>query len=373
MSPDARLGTSGRGCATCASAGPFIGRVPWGLQPPRLSIRTATFPPPPRRMEKRLVANRARATGLLIVGIALASSHLFMAPTNASTVTVEDQSNPGPAYSNGVVFFGSDRVAQVFQAGVSGQLTKITLWGCNEQDVLTSVSVQVYPATSSPPNATPPALPSTALGGASISGSQLATIPDNSNCLPAQSFDVFLDSPAPIVAGNLYTFVVSATASASPGGLRLRGSTITTYPAGNRADSADSGATWTARTDRNLLFTTYVDVGVEATQAQTFELSLTPSDGTRCTNSSQSGIAGTWVTLPGASECTPPATRPNARLLGWATSPDFPVSIAQRQVDNGWGAYEIYDDEGRIAAVYIPAGGAAFLTGDNTLHPIWSS
>jgi hypothetical protein len=28
-------------------------------------------------------------------------------------------------------------------------------------------------------------------------------------------------------------------------------------------------------------------------------------------------------------------------ILGWATYEEFPVDIAQRQIDNGWGAYEI--------------------------------
>lgn len=234
---------------------------------------------------------RSRLTALLIAGLLLTCSHLILAPTNASTGTVQDQNNPGPDYTNGVWFYGSDRVSQIFRAGVSGQLTKITLWGCNELDVLVSVRIEIYPATGSPPNAIPPALPSTALGEATMSGAQLATIPDNANCLPVQSFDVSLDAPAPIVAGNLYAFVVSATTSASPGGLRLRGSTISTYPAGNRADSSDSGATWTPRSDRNLLFTTYVHLGTPTSAPEVFELDMTPSDGTRCTKSSQSGVA----------------------------------------------------------------------------------
>jgi hypothetical protein len=101
-------------------------------------------------------------------------------------------------------------------------------------------------------------------------------------------------------------------------------------------------------------------------------LSLNPQDGTTCTNSSESGTGGTWITLPGASDCTPPASKPGATLLGWATSPDFPVEIAQRQVDNGWGAYETFNADGQLTGVFIPAGGATFLSGSGNLFPIWS-
>jgi hypothetical protein len=106
-------------------------------------------------------------------------------------------------------------------------------------------------------------------------------------------------------------------------------------------------------------------------QSQTFELSFTPEDGTICSNSSQSGTGGTWVTLPGASDCTAPEMRSGATLLGWATAPNFPIDIAKRQVDNGWGAYETFDDTGHITSVFIPAGGATLLSAQGNLYPIW--
>jgi len=106
--------------------------------------------------------------------------------------------------------------------------------------------------------------------------------------------------------------------------------------------------------------------------APSFEISYTPTDGTTCSNSGESGIDGGWLTLPGANDCTPPAAKTGATLLGWATTPDFPVAIAQRQVSNGWGAYESYNDDGQITAVFIPAGLATFLSGSNTLYAIWN-
>jgi hypothetical protein len=109
-----------------------------------------------------------------------------------------------------------------------------------------------------------------------------------------------------------------------------------------------------------------------AAAPQTFELSLTPNDGTACSRSSESGSAGTWVNLPAANDCTPPATKPNAKLLGWATSPNFPVETAKRQVDNGWGTYETFNSDGQLTGVFIPAGGSTLVSAAGNLYSIWS-
>jgi len=111
---------------------------------------------------------------------------------------------------------------------------------------------------------------------------------------------------------------------------------------------------------------------VPAPAPQTFDLSLNPSGGTTCKKPSESGVGGTWITLPAATDCTPPSSTPNATLLGWATSPNFPIEIAKRQVDNGWGAYETSNDDGQLTGVFIPAGGATFLSASGKLFPIWS-
>jgi hypothetical protein len=97
------------------------------------------------------------------------------------------------------------------------------------------------------------------------------------------------------------------------------------------------------------------------------------ASGTSCTiGSAATRPVGTWLTLPSADDCTS-ATRSDAKLLGWATKADFPVEIAQRQVDNGWGAYELFNDEGRMTAVFIPAGRATFVSAGNMLYPIWAN
>lgn len=84
------------------------------------------------------------------------------------------------------------------------------------------------------------------------------------------------------------------------------------------------------------------------------------------------GVTGQWMTLPGQGDCTLPST-PGAKLLGWSTSASFPVAIAQRQADHGWGTYEIAAEDGTILAVFIPAGWGTFVAGSSTLFPIWSS
>ena len=106
--------------------------------------------------------------------------------------------------------------------------------------------------------------------------------------------------------------------------------------------------------------------------APTIEIALTPTDGTTCRSSSQSATGGTWLTLPGANDCTAPASKAGATLLGWSTTPNFPVAIAQRQVTNGWGTYETFNSAGEITSVFIPAGRATFLSGANSLYAIWN-
>ncbi len=109
-----------------------------------------------------------------------------------------------------------------------------------------------------------------------------------------------------------------------------------------------------------------------APRPTTFEFPLVTADGTHCTSSSQTGVRGTWMTLPAATDCTPPPSKPNVKLLGWATSPDFPVTLAARQINNNWGTYETFGPAGDLTGVFIPAGRSALVTGGTTLYAIWS-
>lgn len=91
-----------------------------------------------------------------------------------------------------------------------------------------------------------------------------------------------------------------------------------------------------------------------------------------CTQSDVDGVQGSWVQLPTSMDCQPPTANPNATLLGWSNNQDFSVEIAQRQVNNGWGAYETFDHTGHLTGVFIPAGGKTLLSTDTSLTAIWS-
>jgi hypothetical protein len=119
------------------------------------------------------------------------------------------------------------------------------------------------------------------------------------------------------------------------------------------------------------------DVPTSATsvEREPVVLTLTMPAGLAC-SAPTSDASGTWIQLPAANECNDDASNTGRsgeadELLGWATTPDFPTDIAQRQVDNGWGAYELFDESGALSAVFIPAGGWTQASSDTSLFPIW--
>lgn len=119
------------------------------------------------------------------------------------------------------------------------------------------------------------------------------------------------------------------------------------------------------------MFSAEIASSTTSSPSITFSLSFS-GDGT-CSTTFVYAVQGQWVSLPGSASCQKFPESPDAQLLGWATSPTFPVSIAKRQVDNRWGAYETFDSRGRLSGVFIPAGGYAHLSGNNTLYQIWSN
>ncbi|MFY9207870.1 MAG: hypothetical protein WAO33_02030, partial [Candidatus Nanopelagicales bacterium] len=82
---------------------------------------------------------------------------------------------------------------------------------------------------------------------------------------------------------------------------------------------------------------------------------------------------GSWLSLPATSEVSGTGENAGKEFLGVATSEDFPVEIAQRQIDNGWGAYEIYADDGSLLSVFIPAGYSVHVTASPRVFAIWST
>lgn len=182
-------------------------------------------------------------------------------------------------------------------------------------------------------------------------------------------------------------------------GVYAVGSTVYAATDGGLSISTNGGASFTNKTTTNglgsnVVFGVYADgstvyaatnggvsistnsggdsSGSSAPIPQTHLITLDVTSGYRCNASQLEATRGTWVVLPKASECTPPTSNPRAVLLGWATSPTFPVAIAQRQVSNGWGAYETYGPSGSLTGVFIPAGKSALVSGGGILYSIWS-
>lgn len=159
-----------------------------------------------------------------------------------------------------------------------------------------------------------------------------------------------------------------------------------------RVMTSPDGETWTARSAASteqwisVAFgnNTFVAVAVFAglngvmTSAGLVSPTGSPSSDTSgfsLTFESMPGVAvsaavGSWVKLP--TPMNPPATSPNSAFLGWATFEGFPVEIAQRQINNGWGAYEVFNQDGSLRGVFIPAGGSARIAAPGSLYPVWS-
>jgi len=137
-------------------------------------------------------------------------------------------------------------------------------------------------------------------------------------------------------------------------------------------ESCSSTAIWGLCATRNSGYpylTFYTAAASGSSNAQTESLVLTSDSGVTCRNSEVTGGRGLWVQLPTSGDCSI-AGQPDARVLGWATRSNFPMEIARRQVDNGWGAYEWSNEEGKVIGVFIPAGGSTLLSNSVRLYPI---
>ena len=107
-----------------------------------------------------------------------------------------------------------------------------------------------------------------------------------------------------------------------------------------------------------------------------FGLALTLPAGWTCQFPEETRQVDGWTRLPNATNCnraTPSASGVTEQLLGWATNAEFPVDIAERQVNNGWGAYETFNSTGQLTGVFIPAGGYTLISNDTNLYPIFSN
>ena len=166
---------------------------------------------------------------------------------------------------------------------------------------------------------------------------------------------------------DLFTGGASATTSGLDLGHTFGTSDINYGEGGALNDSETDGYPWVR------MFAASGGGESSGSADKSVRISLTDAQGSVCGTGSVSGLAGTWVQLPAPSDCLPADGATQSNLLGWATNADFPVDIAQRQVDNGWGAYETFNNGGQLTGVFIPAGGYTLLSSDTNLHPIWAS
>jgi len=103
-------------------------------------------------------------------------------------------------------------------------------------------------------------------------------------------------------------------------------------------------------------------------------VALVLNNGLACTTSADPNPTDNWIQLPRADQCTfmgRSNSDASPSLLGWSNTTDFPVEIATRQVENGWGAYEIDNGPDARTSVFIPAGGHVQVTGGARLFPIF--
>lgn len=315
------------------------------------------------------MSNSKRLAAVLFVSCSLVLGG--QVPASASQITSEatgelDQSAgfAGNNFSFGLS--GTTELAQIFTAGISGELTSVGV-GIAQNGSVTDLTIEISSLSAGLPSGAP-------LASTTLSGSGLSVITTGQ-----QIFTVEFASPAQVEEGSIYAIVAGTTTPSSDGGFTWYDSI---FYADGQAAIDNNGSGWALETSnppRSLTFETYVirasqsNAGSSESALAPPVLTLTLPQGVQCTSSTLTA-SGPWISLPSASDCsiTPRDNGDDPSLLGWATRADFPVDIAQRQVDNGWGAYETYGADGRLTGVFVPAGGSAAVTGDTNLYPIWS-
>ena len=210
----------------------------------------------------------------------------------------------------------------------NGDGTATVVWGGFADP--TRARVQIWVGSTPPPYSIPTNATSGTLNV--VEGMSVETTPGTSVPLPAGEYEI-----------KLIETVGPTTIAQSSG-------PITIGSGGGGGASSDAAAS------------TPVEVSLS--------LDLAASGASCKEGSAATGVMGAWMYLPAADDCSS-TTNPGAKLLGWSTSANFPVERAQSQVDNRWGAIdEVFDG---VRMIFIPAGEATFVSGPNSLHPIWAS
>ena len=300
-----------------------------------------------------------------VSAIAVAVAIGVMSPAQAAS-TLDQDIAFSTSDCNTEVYSGAG-IGQTFTAGLSGPLTSVEVF---------LVDVDERPGTE--PGLTV-ALASTSSGlpvGVALAAS---TIPDSDVPSVPGVVTVTFSSPATVTAGEQYAILI--TTSETYNNYKWCGDGADTYSGGTGLDDAASGRNWRQLAYKDMSLRTYVDVpaapsngsGSQSVAPQRVNVDIGLGAGEIPVSWSSETTIGSWFSLPASSEVSGTGENAGKMFLGVATREDFPVDIAQRQIDNRWGVYEIYGDDGSLKSVFIPAGYSMHITAAPRVFAIWSN
>ena len=300
-----------------------------------------------------------------VSAIAVAVAIGVMNPAQAAS-TLDQDIAFSTSDCNTEVYSGAG-IGQTFTAGLSGPLTSVEVF-----------LVDVEERTGTEPGLTV-ALASTSSGlpvGVALAAS---TIPDSDVPSVPGVVTVTFSSPATVTAGEQYAILI--TTSETYSNYKWCGDGADTYSGGTGLDDSPSDRNWRQTAYKDMSLRTYVDVPAAPSNGsrsrsvapQSVNVDIGLDTGEIPAPWSGETTIGSWLSLPATSEVSGTGDNAGKRFLGVATSEDFPVDIAQRQIDNRWGVYEIYGDDGSLKSVFIPAGYSMHITAAPRVFAIWSN
>ena len=296
-----------------------------------------------------------------VSAIAVAVAIGVMSPAQAASTLDQGIAYPGNDCNTEV--YSAVGLGQSFTAGLSGSLTSVELY-----------LVDVAPVGSEPGLTVELKSASSDLPTGSVLAT--ATIPDSDVPSSPGLVTVTFSSPATLTAGQQYAILVTTTEGS--GNYRWCGDVPASYSGGSGLYD-DSWIVSSPSQDFSLR--TYVDVpaapsdgsGSQSVALQSVNVDIGLDTGEIPASWSGETTIGSWLSLPATSEVSGTGENAGKKFLGVATSEDFPVDIAQRQIDNGWGVYEIYGDDGSLLSAFIPADYSMRITAAPRVFAIWSN
>lgn len=303
---------------------------------------------------------RRMSLSAFLIAVALLLSGAPASSASATQVT-DTVSDFDPFSSGGGSVNNTFGPAQTFTAVRCGSLVGVSL-GLERVNSPSNLTVRIYEAV-----ATNFIVPGWIPTGPVLS---TTTVTDVSGVAPFGTkafFNVVLSTRVPVTAGEQYAIVVSSTASGANSfqwhsGLAATGANVAWF-------DVNSPGQWEARMGNYALRTTTEEGPCPNQGSDTAAIRALSFDSNvgRCTSTGLTARDGAWISLPAVGDC---ALR-GRTLLGWSTSLNFPVAIAQRHIAQGWGVYDGPIDGVRM--IFVPAGGHVLISGDNTLHAIWTA